>query len=222
MKQNNGLSITPEESMLRKAILSFIHEELSGPAIMRQLVEHRSWRVHTEMTPSGPVPKTTKDEDGHLWLQAFSDRALDIQGSDSTGDLVLEVNGAALFRMTGDVLHGIELNHGHETAIHFSKKQFRHLDRWAEALEIEKLLASNVPLESHRDRIVGCPRLLLLAKESAAGMHSMRDGRYQDQRIIAVFTADDCVERFKKAAAEAGHEHLRVRAYSGFFFVSRA
>lgn len=216
MSQSNGFKITAEESMLRKAILSFIHKELSGPAIMRTLVEHRSWRIHTEMTPSGPVPKTTKDEDGQLWLQAFSDRDLDVQNTDDPNDLVLEVNGAALFRMTGDVLHGIELNQDHETAIHFSKKQFRHLDRWAEAIEIEKLLGSDEPLEAHRERLVGCPRLLILAQESAAGMHSMRDGRYKDQRIVAVFTADDCVERFKKAATEMGHENLRIRAYTGF------
>ena len=208
------VNTTEAERALRDAIRSFLHGELTGPAIMRKLVQHRLWRLPTQVTASGPVPELAEDEDGKKWLQVFSDREI-FDTARSESDLVLEISGTALFRMADKLLEGVEINPGHGTALHFSSKQFRSLEMWSAAIQIEALLRRSPNLGPHGKALRGFRRFLVLAERSAKGLHLVlvpnMDGKY-----VAVFTADDAAQRFKSSLNTNLRERTELRAYWGF------
>lgn len=214
MANELDMQITENEKALRQAILSFLHGEYSGPAIMRKLVRHSCWRVRTEMKATGPVPRLEVDDSGQKWLQAYSDRGIlaEVMKDDP---LVLEISGTALFRMTNPMIAGVELNPGHETAIHFSEKQFKSLEMWSKSIEIERLLESPDSLATHRKIIISFERFLVLAERTHRGMHLLLTGP-DDIRQVAVFTADDSAQRFKNQINENEQRKLELRAYDGF------
>lgn len=178
-----------------------IDGKLSGPALMRQFMAHEEWQMPIHLKPNGEWrPTIIQDTEGQQFQLVFTDEAgyqtgLETIGQELMGERVLTMSGCALFGKLGDDADILSINWNSPGQIFFKQAQFPALRRWAQAINVERTLATPRPDLSLLKHFEGY--YIVLQKVEGGYALTLAPDQH-GRKLAAVFTAEDALDAFVK------------------------
>ncbi len=193
--------MTATATALREALQQTVDRKLDGPGLMRALLKHDEWIMPIHMQPGGEWhPTVIRDvEDQRLQLiftdeQGYRD-GVEAIGQPMMGERTLTMSGPALFGKLSDDADILSINWNSPPQLFFKKEQFPALKRWANAVSVERTLATPKPdlsLLKHFDNYF----IVLQKVEGGYALTLAPDAH--GRKLAAVFTAEDALDAFLK------------------------
>ena len=211
--------MTGVATTLRETIQQMLEGKLGGPALMRQFMAHEEWLMPIHLKPDGEWrPTVIQDTEGQRFELVFTDEqgyqdGLAAIDQELMGERVLTMSGSALFGKLGDDADILSINWNSPGQIFFKKAQFHALRRWANAINVERTLATPRPdlsLLKHFDGYY-----IVLQKVEGGYALTLAPDK-QGRKLAAVFTAEDALDAFVKdqTTEQLGFEPM-TRSISG-------
>ncbi len=208
---------------VRAAISQHLADKLSGTMLLRVFMQHRGWRVPVSLPGEGggsPRVIVRKNDEGKRLVRIFTDAdavkaAVDKLGRDNVGEHFVETAGHAAFSALDLDLDFIDINPGSEPTFQYQKEHMRGLLVWAAAAKMEHTLAEFDDSEAACSRIKHYRPFLLLVNAEGEEKSLVMAPDEEKRRLAAVFTAEDCLERFRMAAVSALRIKTQVLTLSG-------
>jgi hypothetical protein len=193
--------MTGTATALRETIRQMMDGKVSGPELMRQFMAHEEWLMPIHLKPDGEWhPTTIQDTEGQSYQLIFTDEqgyqaGLETLGQEMMGERTLTLGGCALFGKLGDDADVLSINWNSPGQIFFKKAQFPALRRWAQAINVERTLATPRPdlsMLKHFDSFY-----IVLQKVEGGYALTLAPDQH-GRKLAAVFTAEDALDAFVK------------------------
>jgi hypothetical protein len=184
---------------LREAIQQTLDSKLSRPALLRQLISHDDWRVPVYVGDDGTSHYLyVKNSDGERFQFLFTDdpayqAGLAAVGEGLLGSRCMTIKGVDLFSDLSDDADVISINWGSPPEIFFKRDQIPSLRDWAQAVKLERTLATPTPDLKLLKRY---QRYYIVLQKVEEGYALTLAPDKHGRKLAAVFTAEDTLQAF--------------------------
>jgi hypothetical protein len=208
---------------VRAAIGMHLSDKLSGTMLLRVFMLHRGWRVPVSLPSEAGGSKRVivrKNDDGKRLVRIFTDAeavkvAVEKLGRDNVGEQFVETTGHAAFSALDLDLDFIDINPGSEPTFQYQKEHMRGLLTWAAAVKLEQTLAEFDDSEAACSRIKHYRPFFIVINDEGEEKSMVMAPDEESRRLAAVFTAEDCLERFRVAAVSSLKIKTKTLSLSG-------
>jgi len=196
---------------LREALALKIKDELDGPVLLRMIAEYDDWMMPNSFMQVGDPPLQYAlmftDEESYKYAQ-------DQFGTKNVPDEYLQLPGSKILAMLAGSVDSISVNPCSAESISFPRQLLPELERWGEAVEVERALSSVLQNDKGWQAIKTYGNYIVPIEKADNGHYApLPAPDTKGRKLLAAFTFSDALDAY--VVKEHGSKPIDVTIYTG-------
>lgn len=204
------------DAAVPEAVAAWRAQQITGARLMRELVSHPAWHLPISNAAAEAMQRDARfsrmliseDDDGVKRAFIFSSmaayRAYQVETGDDWPQQFLSVRGSWLFQLPLDGVDFVAIDPYSDHNIAYGREHLDRLNGFAQAIAIEQALidlrTGAAPSAEATDALLrdvaAYPGYQMAVRQTEGGMALALAPDNQDRALAAVFTQDDCADKF--------------------------